>query len=455
MKAFIGLLIFLGVAGSGAALWYFQGGRHTTGTYRTVVVERGNLTAVVSSTGPTQAENVIDIGAQNSIPCQIRTFGPDLLRNSSKPVDRRSPVDKDQVLAQLDDRLYKTQLDQAEAEVDQAKINVLRAEADLLQMQSRLTQADRDWQRMRGLVSSKGVVSELDYDIARTNYEAARSTLTVGKAVKDAAVKGQVKAEAALAQARTNLEYCTIKSPIKGMIIDRRVNVGQTVVSGLTASSLFLIAEDLKKLEVWAAVNEADIGVVKKGQRVLFTVDAYPGETFLGFVKEVGLNANNTQNVVTFPVYITVDNSDERLYPYMTANVRIEVAQRDNVILVPSAALRWKPLMTQVLPEERVGYGKSLQPKEAGPIKLSKPGEIDKDKERGTRGTVWVRAGEHVRPVKLRLGLTDGTNTEVLGDGLNEGDEVVIGATQVSSGEDAVINPFAPKIERKKNDGSK
>lgn len=444
MKAILGLLLIIGAAGGGASLWYYQGNGQANGTFRTAPVERGPLTAAVSATGPAQAENVIDIGAQNSIPCQIRMFGPDKLRDSSKNVDRRSPVEKDQLLAQLDDTIYRTQLDQAEADVDQAEINVKRADADILQMKSRLAQADRDWQRVRGLTTTKGTVSELDYDIARTNYDAAKSSLAVGMAVKDASVKALDKAKAARNQAKTNLDYCTIKSPIKGVIIDRRVNVGQTVVSGLTASSLFLIAEDLKKLEIWAAVNEADIGSVRKGQRVLFTVDAYPGETFTAFVKEVWLNAQMTQNVVTYPVCITVDNSDERLYPYMTANVRIEVAQRDNAMMVPNAALRWKPLMPQVHPDERENYSKSLQPRPQS--KPGKPG--DKDKERGTRGTVWVEDGEFVRPVKLRLGLTDGTSTEVLGGDLKEGMNVVIGATQTQD-EGAVYNPFAPQIGKK------
>lgn len=472
MKALIGLLALLGAAITGAGVWYWQGAGPPNGIYRTVLVERGTLTAVVSAAGPTQAENVVDVGAQNSIPCQIRSFGPDLFRGGpdcetclndprlalrrgfgllSHPVknlDYRSPVEAGMILAQLDDTLYRSQRDQAEAEVDQARINVLRAEADLLRVHATLTQSEHDWNRVRKLVTSRGAVSELDYDIARSNYESAKSTLAVGKAVRDAAAKALIKSEAALKQAATNLGYCMIRSPVKGVIIDRRVNVGQTVVSGLTASSLFLIAEDLKRLEVWAAVNEADVGVIRQGQRALFTVDAFPGETFIGYVKEIRLNAQMTQNVVTYPVVVSLDNADERLFPYMTANVRVEVAQHDNILLVPNAALRWKPQVAQIHPDCRDDYARSVQSKPAS-HKASRAG--DRDKEPGTRGAVFVKEGEFVRPIKVRLGLSDGNSTEVLGGDLREGMEVVIHALHVPSSDgNALNNPFAPQIERKK-----
>ena len=156
-----------------------------------------------------------------------------------------------------------------------------------------------------------------------------------------------------VAAAQRNLSYCTIKSPVKGVIIDRRVNIGQTVVSSLNAPSLFLIAKDLKRMEVWVSVNEADIGNIHQGQPVSFTVDAYPNEIFHGEVGKVRLNATMTQNVVTYTVEVITDNSSGKLLPYLTANVLFELSQKENVLLVPNVALRWSPQTKQVAPEFR------------------------------------------------------------------------------------------------------
>ena len=158
--------------------------------------------------------------------------------------------------------------------------------------------------------------------------------------VDEAAIK---QAEATLRQSQVNLGYCKIKSPVKGTIVDRRVNVGQTVVSSLSASSLFLLAKDLSKIQVWASVNEADIGRIQPGVKVHFTVDAYPNDTFLGEVLQVRLNATMTQNVVTYTVVVTTENKDMKLLPYMTASLQFEIERHENVLMVPNAALRWKP----------------------------------------------------------------------------------------------------------------
>ena len=148
--------------------------------------------------------------------------------------------------------------------------------------------------------------------------------------------------------ARTNLGYTTIKSPVRGVIIDRRVNIGQTVVASLNAPSLFLIAKDLRRMQVWASVNEADIGHIRLDMPVRFTVDAYAGETFHGKVTQIRMNATMTQNVVTYTVVVTTDNSNGKLLPYLTANVQFEMDQRSDVLLVPNAALRWKPQASQM-----------------------------------------------------------------------------------------------------------
>lgn len=442
MKVLIGILALLGIMGGGAGFFFMHGTTQGGGGFRTALAERGNLMAIVAATGVVQAENVVDVGAQNSIPCQIKGFGPDTLRNPQKFVDFRSPVAEGMILAQLDDSIYRLQKEQADADVELARANVLRAEADLSQMEAKVVQAERDWARAKRLINSKGVISDIDYDTAQAVHETCKSSLAVGKVAIIQAQKSLVKAEAALKQAETNLSYCTIKSPVNGVVIDRRVNVGQTVVSGLTASSLFLIAEDLKRLEVWAAVNEADIGSIQKGQKVRFTVDTFPNEPFYGIVTEIRLNAQMTQNVVTYPVVVTVDNSSLKLLPYMTANLQFEVNQRENILIVPNAALRWKPQVSQVSPDVRADFARSQQYK-------SQPGKVA-DKERQGKGTVWVADGSFVRPLKLKIGSSDGTMTEVLGGELEEGAALVIGAAPTNNNGDAgTVNPFAPQFQPK------
>src|SRR5262249_13652481 len=196
----------------------------------------------------------------------------------------------------------------------------------------------------------------------------------------------------ALKQDRQNLDYCTITSPVEGVIIDRRVTLGQTVQSSFNAPSLFLIAKDLKRMKVWASVNEADIGQVYVGQPVRFTVDARAVMDFEGLVRLSRLNASMTQNVVTYTVEVLTDNSNGKLLPYMTANLHFEVAHRKNVLLVPNAALRYKPQAQQIAPDVR--EARERQRKESiAPEKVAAEG-----KEKANRGTVWFEDDGFVRP---------------------------------------------------------
>src|SRR5262249_42173603 len=229
-----------------------------------------------------------------------------------------------------------------------------------------------------------------------------------------------------------------IKSPVDGVIVDRRVNVGQTVVSSLNAPSLFLIAKDLRRMQVWASVNEADIGQIQKGQQVRFTVDAYPNEVFKGEVAQVRLNASMTQNVVTYTVVVNTDNTSGKLLPYLTANLQFIVSEKSSTLLVPKAALRWRPQANQVHPDIRDKFVKSLRQKKA-------EGKPAAEKDRVERGTVWVVDEGFVRPVRVRIGLGDGAMTEILGNDLREGVELVVGeARQENGGE--TTNPFTPQM---------
>ena len=297
-------------------------------TFTTATVTRGDLTAAISATGTVEPEDVIDVGAQ--VAGRIVFFGKD---KNGKEIDYGSEVEDGTVLAQIDDALYA-------ADAAQARAAAVRAEADLGQLQAKLFQAKRDWERAQKLGPSDAL-SQSDYDAAKSAFDVAQANVAVGRAAI-----GQ--AQATLQRAEQNLSYCTIKSPVKGVIIDRRVNIGQTVVSSLNAPSLFLLALDLKRMQVWVSVNEADIGSIHTGQPVSFTVDTYPGQVFRGEVGKIRLNATMTQNVVTYTIEVITDNSDGKLLPYLTANVQFELSRSTGVLLVPNAALRWFPQPAQV-----------------------------------------------------------------------------------------------------------
>jgi HlyD family secretion protein len=207
--------------------------------------------------------------------------------------------------------------------------------------------------------------------------------------------------------------------------VDRRVNVGQTVVASLTAPSLFLIAKDLTRLQVWASVNEADIGQIHQGQRVRFTVDAFPNETFVGEVTQIRLNATMTQNVVTYTVVVATDNSSGRLLPYLTANLNFEVEAKEHVLLVPNGALRFQPRQGTIAAE---GDGAGA-------------------KSRGSRnqGRIWIREGDRPKAIDVVVGLSDGTLTEVQSQEIQEGSEILVGEV-VRTDSDSQSSPFAPKL---------
>ncbi len=328
-----------------AAIWFLYRNHDRSTSFRLAQVTQGDLQATISATGTVEPEEVVDVGAQ--VAGRIVAFGKD---KDGKLIDYGSVVEAGTVLAQIDDALYAAEVSQAKAQVAQAKANVKRAEADLGQLKAKLYQAERDWQRAKKLGPSDAL-SQSDYDAALSAFEVAKANLNVGQAALVQAKDAVAQAEANLRRASQNLDYCTIKSPVKGVIIDRRVNIGQTVVASLNAPSLFLIAKDLKRLQVWASVNEADIGNIRPGQPVTFTVDAHPGVVFPGEVGKVRLNATMTQNVVTYTVEVITDNSDGKLIPYLTANLKFMVAERRDVLLVPNAALRWTPQPDQIAPE--------------------------------------------------------------------------------------------------------
>jgi HlyD family secretion protein len=411
--------------------------------FRTVQVKQGDLQATISATGTVEPEEVVDIGAQ--VAGRIVAFGKDIYGGE---VDYGSFVEAGTILARIDDALYAADAAAAKAQLVQAKAAVQKAQADLGQMQAKLSQTNNDWARAQKLGPSDAL-SQTDFDAARSNFEVAKANLAVGKAAIEQAKGTVAQAEATLKRAQQNLSYCTIVSPVKGVIIDRRVNIGQTVVSSLNAPSLFLLAKDLNRLQVWVSVNEADIGRIKPGQPANFTVDAHPGEVFPGKVGKIRLNATMTQNVVTYTVEVDTDNSGGKLFPYLTANVTFIVGERKDVLLVPNAALRWMPMVEQVVAEFRRSSKKAQAPE--APLQEKPAVKGGKGKDEKAPSLVWVPQGELVRPVQVTLGLSDGSLTEVSNSELKPGTPVVVAEMgSQSAGKPAPGgSPFTPQLFRK------
>ena len=428
------IVVLLGAAVTAWA-WFHNGGNGTNVSFKTAQISRGDLLISIDATGTLEPEEVVDVGAQ--VAGQVVAFGDSV---DGKSVDYGSRVEAGMVLAQIDEALAQADVKQAEAQVESTKAAVLRAKAELEQFKAKLSQAQRDWQRAQKLGPSEAL-AQVSYDIYQSAYEVAKANVAVGEASILEAKADVSQAETTLWRAKRNLGYCTITSPVKGVVIDRRVNIGQTVVASLDAPSLFLIAQDLSSMQIWVAVNEADIISIHPSQPVTFTVDALPDETFTGKVVKVRLNASMTQNVVTYTVEIVTDNSAGKLLPYLTANVQFEVHRRQNVLLVPSAALRWTPSVEQVDPE----YRNSPVQGQTQPTSLSQEPSSAPSSNEAERGVVYVVSGGYVRPIPVEIGLSDGVHTEVSGPGLEEGMQIVTGI-ETTTASTAASNPFAPKV---------
>ena len=429
------VLLILGGLGAGG-WWYFQRNASAAVAYSTAEVKSGEITATIGATGTVEPEEVVDVGAQ--VAGQILTFGKD---KNGKSIDYGSEVEAGTILAQIDDTLYAADAAVAQSQLEQNKAAVVRAQADLGQMTAKYDQAKADWDRAQK-IGMGDALAETIYDGYRAAFEQAKANVAVGQASIVQAQAAISQTDAQVKRTKRNLSYCTIASPVKGVIIDRRVNIGQTVVASLNAPSLFLIAKDLKRMQVWVAVNEADIGSIKAGQPVKFQVDAFPGEAFVGEVGKVRLNAAMTQNVVTFTVEVLTDNSSARLMPYLTANVQFEVAYKDDVLLVPNAALRFTPQAKQIAAEPVAAADGASAPK-TGRRSTTRAADGS------GRGTIWVQEGQFVRAVQVRTGLTDGTMTEVRSDKLPEGTQVIVAEVRTGSAPTGdVTNPFTPQLPR-------
>jgi HlyD family secretion protein len=435
------------LGGAAWGVWHRQASGSRGFSFRTDKAVQGNLTATVNATGTVVPEEVIDVGAQ--VAGQIKEFGRDL-DGSRKTIDYRSRVEEGTVLAKIDDALFAPDVDAARADLALAEAEVHRSQCDVDSARAKLYQTERDYERARRLRSS-GMLAPVDYDTAQNLYLTAKAAAPAAEAILLKAQRAVDQKREALKKAEKNLSFCTIRSPVRGVIIDRRVNIGQTVVSSLNAPSLFLIAKDLRRMQVWASVNEADVGAVHRGQAVTFTADARPGEVFTGQVYQVRYNANSTQNVVTYTVVVNTENVPDdkdpesyKLLPYLTANLQFQIDERTDALLVPNAALRWSPKLPMVAGEYRPGFEQAARQKALRDEGKGNQAAAD----RHARGTVWFEEGGFVKPVRVRTGPTDGSMTEVvavLEGALTAGTPLVTGINQPRPGGN--VNPFfAPKV---------
>nr|WP_298121723.1 efflux RND transporter periplasmic adaptor subunit [uncultured Pseudoxanthomonas sp.] len=313
--------LLLGVAvvailGAGAWYWTSRKAEGAESAYRTATVERGDIRVAISATGTLSAISTVTVGSQ--ISGQVT----DVL------VDYNSEVKKGEVLARIDPSTY-------EAQIEQGNAQIANAQASLRQAQATLANAELDYTRKADLGRQK-LVAQSDVDLARASRDQARAQINAAQA--------QIRQQTASTQTtRVNLDRTVIRSPVDGVVLTRTIEPGQTVAASLQAPELFTIAEDLSKMKIELAVDEADIGQVKVGQAVSFTVDAFADRQFRGEVQQVRLSATTTSNVVTYPVVVSVDNSDGTLLPGLTVNAEIEVSKRDDILKISNAALRYKP----------------------------------------------------------------------------------------------------------------
>jgi HlyD family secretion protein len=402
------ILLLGAIALAGWGVWFFFSGQEPEGQYQIAKITRGDLTQGVTATGTLNPVVNVQVGSQISG------------RIGRLYVDFNATVTSNQIIAEIDSSTYKA--------------NMQRAEADLASALAGLELAQVEARRA-GELFTNNLISASDHDTAIASLHQAEATAQIRRA--------------ALSSAGVDLSRCTIYSPVDGVVISRNVDVGQTVAASLSAPVLFQIASDLTRMQIDANVAEADVGGVKVDQEVEFTVDAFPYRTFPGVVKQVRNAPTTVQNVVTYDSVIEVNNTDLKLKPGMTANVSIIVEQRENVLKIPNAALRFRPpentvLLTNALARAG-GDGSNRTNRDLAGVEPGRRRGPGGGGGRGGRGggerrssqTVYVLPGgdaqtnaSHVKlkPVRIRLGITDGIATEVL-DGLSENDVVVTGST--------------------------
>jgi HlyD family secretion protein len=428
-----------------AAFAVFQLKGNDNPQYFTAKVDRGDISQVVEATGTINAVTTVQVGSQVSgTICRLY-------------VDFNSRVKRGQVIAQIDPALFEGSMLQAKADLANARANVATTKANFQKALAAQIQTAADYERAKGL-TAQGVMSPQQLDLAKANYDSAVAAVAATEAQVNQAEAQVQQREAAVTVAQTNLDYTTIRAPIDGTVIARNVDVGQTVAASLQAPTLFTIAQDLTKMQVYASTDESDVGAIRPNQRVTFKVDAYPKESFSGLVSQVRMNATTVQNVVTYNTIIDFDNPEMKLFPGMTAYITIPVTSATNVLRVPNGALRFKPDMTaeeistlyQKYGIDGGGEAQSIadQPAENAPPESSggmvrvsgRTAGEQKNPSRTVRtaappldvAVLWkLRPDKALEPVRIRSGITDHMVTEVaelFNGSLTDNDEVVTGS---------------------------
>ena len=408
-RGVVGWVVFLLViAAAFVVYWrFFRSAKAAPIDYKTVTVEKRRIVGKVTASGTLQATVTVQVGTQVS--GRIQKLNADF----------NSQVKKGDLIAKIDPQLF-------QATVAQAHANYASAQANVVKAQAQVRDAEMQFNRIKALFD-QNLASAADLQTAQT-------TLAVNKASVDVAKASVEQAAASLSQAQVNLNYCNIYSPIDGTVISRSVDVGQTVAASLSAPTLFTIAEDLKKMQVNTNISEGDVGRLEAGMAAYFTVDAFPGQRFRGKISQIRNAAQTVQNVVTYDAVIDVDNSDLKLRPGMTANVTITYAQRDEVLAVPNAALRFRP--PPEVTSAAASASASASAVAANAPSAAPSGSARRRQQRGNDTTndpkpVWILRGGVAMLVQIKLGLTDGTYTEVVDGEINEGDLVITDANVV------------------------
>jgi len=401
--------------------------RSTPAQHFTAKVERGAINDVVEATGTINAVITVQVGSQVSGTITKLT------------VDFNSRVHKGEVVALIDPALFKGALLQATADLENAKANLVAAKANLEKAKAGLVQTKADYDRAVALTKS-GVLSQQQLDLAKANYDSANAGVN-GAAANVTQAEAQVsQKDAAVAVAQTNLDYTVIRSPIDGTVVARNVDVGQTVAASLQAPTIFTIAQDLKKMWVYAKTDESDVGNIKLGKPVSFKVDAFPKDTFHGVVSQVRMNATTVQSVVTYDTIIEFANPELKLFPGMTAYVTIPVATVQSVLKLPNTALRYKPPMASeeilaIYKQYGIESGEPAQANEAAAVPNLEPpsGSATTAPPRAPEAdtaVVWkLRPDNTMEPVRVSLGITDHAFTEVTAapkGELHEGEDLII-----------------------------
>ena len=395
--------------------------RNTQAQYFTARVEHGEIDDVVEATGTINAVITVQVGSQVS--------GTIAKLNA----DFNSRVHKGDVVALIDPALFKGALLQAVADLENAKANLVASRANLEKAKAVMVQTKADYDRAVRLTQA-GVMSQQQLDLAKSNYDSANASVGAADATVTQAQAQISQKEAAVNVAQTNLDYTVIRSPIDGTVVARNVDVGQTVAASLQAPTIFTIAQDLKKMWVYAKTDESDVGNIKIETPVTFKVDAFPKDTFRGVVSQVRMNATTVQSVVTYDTIIEFANPELKLFPGMTAYVTIPVASAQNAVKLPNTALRYKPTMTagEILAiYKQYGIAETGE-KEAADDPADPAGAIPYQVRapKAATAVVWkLHPDNTIEPVKVSLGITDHAYTEVvsvLKGQLKESDLVII-----------------------------